>query len=135
MHTKYEALDRFKAAKNKLGEELYYKILGENGYEKANEIPNKDLPKLYYAMTDAFKQGKQTGKVNSKDKPTQADLIELNKLEIILTDKHNFSQNQILNQFKETVGEGIISNMTKAQVVEMIKFFKGCIADLNKAAE
>ena len=70
-----------------------------------------------------------------KDKPTQAQLIELNKLEIILTDKHKFSQNQILNQFKETVGEGIISNMTKAQVVTMIAFFKARIDDLNKAAE
>ncbi len=128
-HTKYEALDRFKAAKNKLGKELYYKILGENGYEKANEIPNKDLPKLYYALIAVHEEKKV------EEKPSQADLIELNKLEIILTDKHKFSQNQILNQFKETVGEGIISNMTKAQVVEMIAFFKDCIADLNKAAE
>ena len=137
MHTKYEALDRFEKAKEQLGEELYYEILGENGYEKSNQIPPKDIPRLYYAMAKAFKQGKKASRVKStpKDKPTQAQLIELSKLETILIDKHNFSPNQILNQFKETVDESIISNMTKAQVVTMIAFFKSCIADLNKAAE
>jgi len=56
MHTKYETLDRFKEAKTKLGEKLYYKILGENGYEKSNQIPQKDIPKLYYAMIEAYEQ-------------------------------------------------------------------------------
>lgn len=56
MHTKYEALDRFKKAKEKLGKELYYKILGEHGYEKSNQLPNDDIPKLYYAMIAAFEQ-------------------------------------------------------------------------------
>ncbi|GAG59938.1 unnamed protein product [marine sediment metagenome] len=55
LHTKYEALDRFKAAKSKLGKELYYKILGENGYEKSDQIPKEDLQKLYDAMVEAHK--------------------------------------------------------------------------------
>ena len=49
-------MDRFAEAKAKLGKELYYKILGENGYEKSNEIPQKDIPKLYYAMIEAYEQ-------------------------------------------------------------------------------
>lgn len=60
MHTKFEALNRFKEAKSELGEELYYKILGENGYEKSNQVPNKDIPKVYYAMAEAYKQEKAT---------------------------------------------------------------------------
>ena len=132
MHTKYEALDRFKKAKDQLGKELYYKILGENGYTKSNEIPNKDIPKLYYAMAEAYK-GKKKSKTG--EKVTQKELIELSKLETILIDKHDFSPNQILNQFKETVDESIVSNMTKAQVVGMIEFFKNCIKELNAPAK
>lgn len=137
MHTKYEALDRFKKAKDQLGEKLYYKILGENGYEKSNQIPNKDIPKLYDAMAEAYKQEKKAGKtkVEDQDKPTQGELTELARLETTLIDKHSFSPNQIINQFKETVGESIISEMTKAQVVKMITFFKECIVELNKAAK
>ena len=132
LHTKYEALDRFKKAKDQLGKELYYKILGENGYEKANQIPNNDLPKLYYALVEAYK-GKK--KLTTGDKPTQAQLIELNKLEATLIDKHDFSPNQILNQFKETVGESIIAKMTKTQVGIMMDFLKKCIKELNEAAK
>ena len=55
LHTKYEVLDRFKAAKSKLGKELYYKILGENGYEKSDQIPKEDIQKLYDAMVEAYK--------------------------------------------------------------------------------
>ena len=58
MHTKYEALDRFKAAKSKLGDELYYKILGENGYEKSSQIPQNEIQKLYDAMATAYKETK-----------------------------------------------------------------------------
>jgi len=60
MHTKYEVLDRFKAAKSKLGDELYYKTLGENGYEKADQVPEKDIQKLYDAMAAAYKEQKIT---------------------------------------------------------------------------
>lgn len=137
MHTKYEALDRFKKAKDQLGKELYYKILGENGYEKSNEIPNKDIPKLYDAMAEAYKQEKKAGKtkVADQEKPTQGELTELARLETTLIDKHGFSPNQIINQFKETVDESLISNMTKEQVVEMTNFFKDRITELNEAAK
>lgn len=60
MHTKFEALDRFKKAKLQLGKELYYKILGEHGYEKSNQIPQDEIPKLYYAMAEGYKQEKGT---------------------------------------------------------------------------
>jgi len=55
LHTKYEVLDRFKAAKSKLGKVLYYEILGENGYEKSDQIPKEDVQKLYDAMVEAYK--------------------------------------------------------------------------------
>ena len=137
MHTKYEALDRFKKAKDQLGTELYYKILGENGYEKSNQIPNKDIPKLYEAMAEAYKQEKKIGNIKDKieEKPTQKELAELSKLETTLIDKHNFTPNQILNQFNETVGINDISKMTKIQIIMMTKFFKDCIAELNEAAQ
>lgn len=132
LHTKYEALGRFKKAKDQLSEELYYKILGENGYEKANQIPNDDLPKLYYALVEAYK-GKKKSTIG--EKITQKELIELSRLETILIDKHDFSPNQILNQFKETVGESDINKMTKGQIVKMADFFKKCIKELNESAK
>ena len=58
IHTKYEALDRFKEAKEKLGKESYYKILGEHGYEKANQLPPDMVPKLYDAMVEEYKASK-----------------------------------------------------------------------------
>ncbi len=58
LHTKYEVLDRFKAAKSKLGKEMYYKILGENGYEKSDQIPKEDIQKLYDAMIEAYESMK-----------------------------------------------------------------------------
>jgi len=67
MHTKFEALNRFKEAKKNIGDELYYKILGEHGYEKSNEIPTKDIPKIYYAMVDAYKTKKPNDKPEEKD--------------------------------------------------------------------
>ncbi len=56
MHTKFEALDRFAGAKKQLGTQLYYKVLGEHGFEKSNQIPNKDIPKVYYALADKWKE-------------------------------------------------------------------------------
>lgn len=56
MHTKFEALDRFQGAKKQMGKEVYYKILGELGYEKSNQIPNKDIPKVYYAMREKWEE-------------------------------------------------------------------------------
>lgn len=62
MHTKFEALNRFGKAKEELGEILYYKILGEYGYVKSNEIPPKDVPKVYYAMEAKWKEIKEQAK-------------------------------------------------------------------------
>ena len=69
MHTKFEALDRFKEAKEALGTQLYYKVLGENGYEKSNQIPDKDIPKIYYALLEAHEGIKgQVKKGTGKEK-------------------------------------------------------------------
>ncbi len=76
LHTKYEVLDRFKAAKSKLGKELYYKILGENGYEKSDQIPKEDVQKLYDAMIEAYEQEKKLEKVKTKAKPEDTKTID-----------------------------------------------------------
>lgn len=68
LHTKYEALDRFKEAKKNLGEEVYYKVLGEHGFVKSNEIQPNELPDIYYAMVEAYKA--------SKIKTIDAEVIE-----------------------------------------------------------
>ncbi len=68
LHTKYEALDRFKEAKKNLGEEVYYKVLGEHGFVKSNEIQPNELPEIYYAMVEAYKA--------SKIKTIDAEVIE-----------------------------------------------------------
>ena len=157
MHTKYEALDRFKKAKEQLGKELYYKILGENGYEKSNQLPNKDIPKLYYEMAEAFKQEKKVEKVKTKtrkkpepelkppespssaktsteivDKPTQSEIMELTRLEATLVDKYEFTPDQILEDLAKVVNENNIPKMTKSQVKEGIKYFTGIIEQLEK---
>ncbi len=69
LHTKYEVLDRFKAAKSKLGKELYYKILGENGYEKSDQIPKGDIQKLYDAMVEAYKAMKVPAPKKEEEEP------------------------------------------------------------------
>jgi len=69
LHTKYEVLDRFKAAKVKLGKELYYKILGENGYEKSDQIPKEDVQKLYDAMAEAYKAMKISAPKKKEEEP------------------------------------------------------------------
>ena len=51
---KFEALDYFKKLKDALGELTYYAILTQEGYEKSNKIPPKDIPKVYKTMLDAW---------------------------------------------------------------------------------
>ncbi len=74
LHTKYEALDRFKEAKEKLGKELYYKILGEHGYEKSNLIPPDEIPKLYYAMVESYEASKLKPVKATTEDPTAGDV-------------------------------------------------------------
>lgn len=52
---KFQALDLFGKMKDAIGDEAYYRILGESGYEKSNQIPPKQIPKVYAAMVDAYK--------------------------------------------------------------------------------
>lgn len=166
MHTKFEALDRFKEAKTQLGKELYYKILGENGYEKSNQIPDKDIPKIYYALLEAHESIKsQVKKTAKKEKepenkkpavfpddkekepetepekteeiqpemPTQAEIMELTKLEVILVDKHDFTPDQVIGKIIEMFGGDKTTKLTKEQNKEAIEYFKGAIDELNKA--
>ena len=67
-------LERFGEAKLQLGGQLYYKVLGENGYEKSNEIPDKDIPKIYYAMLEAHEAIKaQVKKTDPKKKAAEKE--------------------------------------------------------------
>ena len=111
LHTKYEVLDRFKAAKSKLGKELYYKILGENGYAKSPEIPREDIQKVYDAMIEAYegmklKPAKATADVEERDivvpPPEPVDETLTNKL--ILTEESS-----------EVMAEQTDKAMTKAK--------------------
>lgn len=52
--TKYEALNYFAKVKEAIGEEAYYEILGNNGYEKSNQVPPKDIPRVYAEMIEAY---------------------------------------------------------------------------------
>lgn len=51
---KFKALDLFQQMKKAIGEETYYGILGEFGYEKSNEIPPNKIPEVYSKMVEAF---------------------------------------------------------------------------------
>lgn len=56
---KFKALDEFKDLKAKIKQEmgtedLYYQVLGANGYEKSNQIPRPKLREVYRAVRDAF---------------------------------------------------------------------------------
>jgi len=168
MHTKFEALDRFKEAKEALGTQLYYKVLGENGYEKSNQIPDKDIPKIYYALLEAHEGIKgQVKKATEKEKepenkkpavfpgdeekepetepevteeiqpemPTQAEIMELTKLEVILVDKHNFTPDQVIGKIIEMFGGDKTTKLTKEQNKQAIKYFKDSIEQLNKSTK
>lgn len=163
MHTKFEALDRFKEAKTELGPQLYYKVLGENGYEKSNQIPDQDIPKIFYALVEAYKgKAKQAKKAATKkeepekktsavfpgdeekepepaaaemesERPTQAEIMELTKLEVILVDKHDFTPEQVIGKLIEMFGGDETTKLTKEQNKEAIEYFKGAIEEMNKA--
>lgn len=52
----YEALKAFQEMKKKIGEKEYYYILGNNGYEKSNEITDIDVArKIFRQMAEATK--------------------------------------------------------------------------------
>jgi len=173
-YSKFEMLDRFKEAKAQLGTQPYYKVLGEHGYSKSNEIPDKDIPKIYYAMLETHeaitKQAKKaTEKKEDPEKekpaeekkpavfpgdeekkpetapeeteemkpemPTQAEIMELTKLEVILVDKHDFSPDQVIGKIIKMFGGDKTTKLTKEQNREAIEYFKGAIEELNKAKE
>ena len=169
MHSKFEALDRFKEAKEALGIQLYYKVLGEHGWEKSNQIPDKDIPTVYYALLETHEgMKKQTKEPAEKEKepekekaaeekkpavfpgdeeenpgpapaeiqaemPTQAETMELTKLEVILVDKHDFSPDQVIEKLIKMFGGDKTTKLTKEQNKEAIEYFKDAIEQLNKA--
>jgi len=53
--SKFEALDYFSKIKQALGDEAYYEILGNAGYEKSNQVPAKEIPKIYAQMIEAYR--------------------------------------------------------------------------------
>ena len=54
--TKFEALKYFGKIKEAIGKDPYYDILGSAGYEKSNEIPEKDVPKIYTLMVKFYQE-------------------------------------------------------------------------------
>ena len=171
MYTKFEMLERFGEAKLQLGGQLYYKVLGEHGYEKSNQIPDKDIPKIYYAMLETHEGiKKQTKKpaeeeeASEKEKPaekkkpavfpddeekelelkpeteekvqlempTQAEIMELTKLEVTLVDKHDFTPDQVIGKIIIMFGGDKTTKLTKEQNREAIEYFKDAIEQLNK---
>lgn len=53
----FEVLTYFKDMKAKLGSTEYYKILGNNGYEKSNEITDKEVARtIYKQMAERLKE-------------------------------------------------------------------------------
>lgn len=55
--SKFDALDLFAKMKDAIGKDAYYEIIGTAGFEKSNEIPPKQIPKIYALMVEAY-QGK-----------------------------------------------------------------------------
>lgn len=52
--TKFEALGYFSKIKEAIGKENYYEILGSSGYAKSNEVPEKNIPKIYALMVEFY---------------------------------------------------------------------------------
>ncbi len=124
LHTKYEALDRFKEAKEKLGKELYYKILGEHGYEKSNLIPPDEIPKLYYAMVESHEASKLKpvkATVEEKDiivpPPEPVDEGLTNKLIPIEEQSTGFSTEEV----EKESSTSILDKPTQAEIIELTR--------------
>jgi hypothetical protein len=54
MVTKFEAYKYCGRVKEQIGENAYYEVLGSFGYEHVNEVPEKELPKIYKSLLDAY---------------------------------------------------------------------------------
>lgn len=55
----YKMLEAFKAIKAQIGDEPYYRILGSNGYEKSNQIPDVSAGRRIYAEMAAILKTQQ----------------------------------------------------------------------------
>ena len=66
------------------------------------------------------------------EKPTQAEIMDLTRLEATLVDKYGFTPDQILDKLKEKFGESEVTKMTKEQTKSGIKYFEETIVYLNK---
>lgn len=54
MVTKFEAYQYCAKVKEQVGEDMYYEILGNEGYEHINQVPDKILPKVYKTLLEAY---------------------------------------------------------------------------------
>lgn len=52
--SKFDALDLFGKMKKALGQKYYYEILGQNGFEHANQIPKDKITEIMQLMVDAY---------------------------------------------------------------------------------
>jgi len=67
--TKFEALGYFSKIKEAIGKENYYEILGSSGYEKSNEVPERNIPKIYALMVKFYQDIQEAGQGGEDDLP------------------------------------------------------------------
>jgi len=72
---KFGALRMFQKMKGALGQEIYYSVLGDHGYEKSNQIKKADLPKVYASMIKAHKEMTDEDREGVAEAQEDADVL------------------------------------------------------------
>lgn len=67
----FAMLKAFKEIKPKIGTEAYYRILGSNGYEKSDQIPDATKGRAIYAEMEACRRAQQKVAEEQKYQPAQ----------------------------------------------------------------
>lgn len=58
MVTKFEAYKYFGKIREAIGDEVYYGVIGDYGYEHCNQLPNNKLPKAYAELLTKYEDAK-----------------------------------------------------------------------------
>jgi len=67
--TKFDVWKCYRKVRNEIGENTYYTILGNAGYEHVNEIPDDKLPKIYADLMEAYKFQKENKEAKDGEIP------------------------------------------------------------------
>lgn len=76
MVTKFEAHGYFGKIKTQVGVNAYYEILGSEGYEHANQIPDKTLPKVYKKLLEAYFEARDQSEAGQGPEEEEAEAEE-----------------------------------------------------------